>query len=75
MQSLTPKYEEPLLALSSLFRALRDRGSNGWSLQTGTKESFSTSLLFSFLSYRISGDCSPMVCGANHNETMMFDRL
>jgi hypothetical protein len=35
------------------------------------EQSFSTSLLLSFLTYRIGGVCSPMVCGANHSETLV----
>jgi hypothetical protein len=45
---------------------------NAW---TDGEQSFSTSLLLSFLTYRVGAGCSPMVCGSNHNETMISDRL
>ena len=45
-----------------------------WSLWLSSEQSFAAaSLLRQFLFYRVGSGCNPMVCGANHNETLVRD--
>ena len=45
-----------------------------WSLWLSSEQAFDPASLFiQFLSYRAGGQCSPMVCGSNHNETFVRD--
>ena len=47
-----------------------------WSLWLGSEQSFAAApLLTRFLFYRAGASCSPLICGSNHNETLVRDAL